>query len=70
MKRLVLIGLAVAMAVAAGAGVIFVPRHERIDIGRPLGTMYIKVSDGIVFERRSIRAPATSGSYRPGSRQI
>jgi hypothetical protein len=51
-KRLVLIGLAVAMAVAAGSGVILVPRHERIDIGRPLGTMYIEVSDGIVFERR------------------
>lgn len=52
MKRLVLIGLAVIMAVAAGTVVIFVPRHERIDIGRPLGTMYIRVSDGIVFERR------------------
>jgi hypothetical protein len=59
-KRLV--GLAVAMAIAAGIYIISVPRHDRINVGRPLGNISVKLSNGIAFERKDVNVYALTRS--------
>lgn len=56
MKRLTV--LALVMAIAFGVAVVVLPSDERIDIGRPLGAMYITFSKKLTYERRGTSAYA------------
>jgi hypothetical protein len=65
MKRLTV--LALLMAIGFGVGVLTVPNDERIDIGRPLGAMYLTVSERLTYERRGTSAYAViRKDYRDG----
>ena len=55
-KRLTV--LALVMAIAFGVAVVVLPSDERIDIGRPLGAMYITFSKKLTYERRGTSAYA------------
>jgi hypothetical protein len=56
MKRLTM--LALVMAIAFGVAIVVLPSDERIDIGRPLGAMYITFSKKLTYERRGTSAYA------------
>ena len=59
--------VALIMALVAGQSAIHFPRYERIDIGRPLGKMYIKFTDGDMLQHESTSTYELVGFERRGT---